>query len=168
MKCRTNKTSTLGFAIKDIESNRSCIIHLPMRFKRFFDDLEITTDPCMASDFNISKPIRENNASCLNKFSEIVFELTDKQLELFTKQAQKSNPQTFADLLKIAIDVSDSYNSICANNSYTLGKGFYNFLQMTGSQEITDMKEDEFDEFGKYITKRTNGFFFNNCFYYKK
>lgn len=168
MKRRVNTTNTLEFAIRDLESNRSCIIHLPRQFKRFFDDLEITTDPRMASDFNLNKPIRENNASCLNKFSEIVFELTDKQIARFTRLARKSNPQSFSDLLRIAIDVSDSYNSIYANNNYNLGKGFYNFLQMTGSQEITDMGEDEFEEFGKHIVSRTGGFFFDNCFYYKR
>lgn len=168
MNCRANMTRTLQFAIKDTESNRSCVIHLPMRFKHFFDDLGITDDPRMASDFNINKPILENNAGCLNKFSEIVFELSDRQMEHFTRLAQKSNPKTFSDLLKIAIDVSDSYNSICANNSYSLGKGFFNFLLMTGSKEITDMRDDDFEEFGKYIAEKTGGFFFDNCFYYKK
>ena len=47
-------------------------------------------------------------------------------------------------------------------------RGFFSFLLMTGSKEITDMRDDDFEEFGKYIAEKTGGFFFDNCFYYKK
>lgn len=172
MKCNANRHNkyaepTLGFHIGDESTGKSCIIHLPIRFKKCFDDLNISTDKKTSDDYNLNKPIKTNNASALQKFSEIVLEFSAEQAEAFTQNALKSYPTTIADLLDIAIEAGE-YKYLHAGNYYDLAKGFINYMQMADpSAEICSTPEEDYEAFGKHIVAQTDGFFFKKMFFYK-
>ena len=87
MKCNAKKKEnekTFIFMIGDYDSGKVCKLHLSMRFKKHFDALKITDVPKFSDEFNLSKPISDNNATALKKFSEIIFEMSTDQIDDFT------------------------------------------------------------------------------------
>ena len=169
MKCNTNRQQnekTFVFMIGDSDNGIACKIHLPMRFKKHFDALKISDVPKSSDEFNPNKPITENNAAALKKFSEIVFEMTAEQIDDFTRLCIDRYPTTISDLLLIAAEAA-GYKSLHASDYYSLARGFVSYMQMAEpSADVSKTEEDDFEEFGRFIVNRTGGFFFKDSFYY--
>ena len=169
MKCNANRQQnekTFVFMIGDSDNGRACKIHLPMRFKKHFDALKISGVPRSSDDFNLNKPITDNNAAALKKFSEIVFEMTAEQINAFTRSCLKGYPNTISDLLLIAAEAA-GYKSLRANDHYSLARGFVSYMQMANpTADVCKTEEKDFEEFGRFIVNRTGGFFFKGRFYY--
>ena len=169
MKCNARKQpteNTFVFMIGDNNTGKVCKLHLPMRFKKHFDALKITDVPKFSDEFNLSKPISDNNATALKKFSEIIFEMSTDQIDDFTNICIERYPTTISDLLLIAAEAA-GYKSLHANNYYSLAKGFVSYKQMADpAADVCKTTEEDFEEFGRFIVGRTGGFFFKGRFYY--
>lgn len=169
MKCNTKRQQnekTFIFMIGDYDSGKVCKLHLPMRYKKHFDALKISDTPKFSDEYNINKPIKDNNAAALKKFSEIVFEMTAEQIDDFTKFCVERYPTTISDLLLIAAEAA-GYNSLHASNYFDLAKGFVNYMQMADPEaDVCKIEEKDFEEFGQFIVNKTGGFFVKGVFYY--
>ena len=170
MKCNANRQQnekTFVFMIGDSDNGRACKIHQPMRFKKHFDALKISDVPKSSDDFNLNKPISDNNAVALKKFSEIVFEMTTEQINTFTRSCLEGYPNTISDLLLIAAEAA-GYKSLHASDYYSLARGFVSYMQMADpTADVCKTTEEDFEEFGRFIVNKTGGFLFKGSFYYK-
>jgi len=149
MKCNARKQpteNTFVFMIGDNNTGKVCKLHLPMRFKKHFDALKITDVPKFSDEFNLSKPISDNNATALKKFSEIIFEMSTDQIDDFTNICIERYPTTISDLLLIAAEAA-GYNSLHASNYFDLAKGFVNYMQMADPEaDVCKTEEKDFEE----------------------
>ncbi len=157
------------FCIGSEETGKVCKIALPMRFKKHFYTLGIKEGHEKRDcDYNLEKPIKENNASALKAFSEVLMNLSAEQITEFQKIARVTEPQTLADLLEICLEVSD-YQCLPFGTPKELAKGYILNLKTIDPESVmAKTPEENYKDFGKMIAENNNGFFFKNCFYYLK
>ena len=87
-----------------------------MRFKKHFGALKIFDTPNFSDEFNLNKPISDNNMVALKKFSEIIFEMSAEQINDSTKFCIERYSTTLSKLLLIAAEAT-GYNSLQALTS---------------------------------------------------
>lgn len=157
------------FCIGNEETGKMCKITLPMRFKKHIYALGIKEGHEKRDrDYNLEKPIKENNASALKTFSEVLMTLSTDQICEFQKIARMTQPESLADLLEISLEVSD-YQCLPFGTPEELARGYIlNLKTIDPDSVIVKTPEENYKDFGKMLQENNNGFFFRNLFYYLK
>lgn len=115
---------TFEFCIGSEETGKVCKITLPMRFKKHIYALGIKEGHEKRDcEYNLKKPIKENNASALKAFSEVLMTLSTDQITEFQKIAKVTQPKSLADLSEISLEVSD-YQCLPFGTPEELARGY--------------------------------------------
>ena len=154
--------NTFTATITDHTNKRQCSVTLPGRFRPLFNELKerIATGDA-ATD-------AENGLPALQQLSKLFFGFTEKRAKHFTELCMNTEqpPQTLGDLIAAAL-AACNYRKIPAIDSpYLLAVLWVRWREHKCPEEIIDLTEEEYPEFGEFLVERYDGIFFRGDFYY--
>ena len=155
--------NTFTAVISDHTNKRQCSITLPGRFRPLFEGLkewiatgDAATDP-------------ENGLPALQQLSKLFFGFTEERSDRFTALCMnaKQPPQTLGDLIAAVLTVCNYRKIPAIDSPYLLAVLWVRWREHKCPEEIIDLTEDEYPEFGEFLTERYDGIFFRGDFYYQ-
>ena len=155
--------NTFTATITDHTNKRQCSVTLPGRFRPLFNELKerIATGDA-ATD-------RENGLPALQQLSTLFFRFTEECAKHFTELCMDAEqpPQTLGDLIAAALTACDYRKIPAIDSPYLLAMLWVRWREHKHPEESIDLTEDEYSEFGQFLTERYDGIFFRGDFYYQ-
>ena len=155
--------NTFTAVISDHTNKRQCSVTLPGRFRPLFEGLkERIVNGDAAND-------AENGLPALQQLSKLFFGFTEKRAERFTARCMdaKQPPQTLGDLIAAALAACDYRKIPAIDSPYLLAVLWVRWRKHKCPEEIIDLTEDDYPDFGSFLIERYDGIFFRGDFYYQ-
>ena len=155
--------NTFTATITDHTNKRQCSVTLPGRFRPLFDELKTRI---VAGD---AATDTENGLPALQQLSTLFFAFTEKRAERFTALCMDTEqpPQTLGDLIAAALAACDYRKIPAIDSPYLLAMLWVRWREHKHPEESIDLTEEEYPEFGEFLTERYDGIFFRGDFYYQ-